>query len=160
MNKEHLLKSAQALVSPNQAAAQEFESLRDSLAEEHNRRMGARPDLERLIGPENRSMMEDNSRNFCRFMSTLFHAYDPEVFVETVLWVFRAYRGHGFNTAYWPAHLDTFVELARERLSKDTFKETYPFFDWLITNIPVFVAITDDQMNPKETEKPGHAICG
>lgn len=156
MKKEYLMKSAVSLVQPGETAAKEFEQLRDRLAEEHNRRMGARPDLERLIGAGNHSMMEDNSRNFCRFMSTLFSAYQPEVFVETVLWVFRAYRAHGFSTAYWPAHLDTFVELVRERLSPQTFDETYPFFNWLITNIPVFVVITDQQMGASELQEPSH----
>lgn len=156
MDKAYLMNSASALEQPSAEASAEYEQKRDSLAEEHNRRMTARDDLERLIGPGNQNMMEDNSRNFCRFMGTMYSAYAPEVFVETVLWVFRAYRGHGFKTAYWPAHLDTFVEVARERLDKPAFQEVYPFLNWLITNIPVFVAITDDQMNKDPGEEPTH----
>ena len=91
-------------------------------------------------------MMQDNSRNFCRFMSTMFRGYHPEVLVQTVLWVFRAYCSHGFTTLYWPAHLDGFVQLARERLSPATFAALEPHFQWLIVNIPVFVKVSDDQL--------------
>ncbi len=156
MNKDYLMQSAAELVQPSAEAASEYEQKRDSLADEHNRQMGARPDLEKLIGPDNRTMMEDNSRNFCRFMGSMYRAYEPEILVETVLWVFRAYRAHGFKTAYWPAHLDTFVDIARNQLSAQTFASIYPFMNWMITNIPVFVAITDAQTEHLNKEPPGH----
>ena len=156
MTRDYLMKSASELSQPGDAAAAEFERVRDLLADELNRRMGARADLDRLIGVDNRVMMEDNSRNFCRFMSTMFGAYDPHVLVETALWVFRAYRSHGFETTYWPANIDTFVEIAREQLSPGTFSEVYPFFDWLIVNIPVFVAVTDAEMSDPLGEGPAH----
>ncbi len=146
MNLNDLIKTAGALRQPSAEAAAEFEAARDSLAEALNRRMVARPDLDTLIGSGNRAMMEDNSRNFCRFMSSLFLVYEPEVLAQTALWVFRAYRSHGFHTTYWPANLDTFVELARERLAPTAFAETYPFFHWLIVSIPTFVKISDAQL--------------
>ena len=146
MKLEYLQQTARQLRQPVKAAAEEFESNREALAEELNRRMSVRPDLEKLIGSGNLPMMQDNSRNFCRFMSTMFHGYEPEVMVQTVVWVFRAYRGHGFQTLYWPANLDTFVGIMRERITPDTFQELYPFFQWLIVNIPLFVNISDAQM--------------
>lgn len=146
MNQEMLLSSARKLIQPNATAADEFEQKQIELGEKHNQRMGARPDLERLIGTDNLAMMEDNTRNFCRFMGTMFHTYEPTVLVETVLWVFRAYRSHGFNTTFWPAHIDTFIESTRFELTPATFDAVYPFFEWLIVNIPAFVAITDGQM--------------
>jgi hypothetical protein len=112
--------------------------------------------LEKLIGPGNLAMMRDNSRNFCRFMGAMFHAYEPEVLAQTALWVFRAYRSHGFRTTYWPANLDTFVELARDRLAPAAFAEIYPFFQWLIVNIPVFVKISDEQLAEPLPAEPGH----
>jgi hypothetical protein len=89
-------------------------------------------------------------------MGTMFLAYEPEVFVQTVLWVFRAYRSHGFETTYWAANLDTFVEIARDRLAPTTFEELYPFFQWLIVNIPTFVKISDDQLADALTPEPKH----
>lgn len=154
MNPEHLKHTARQLRQPQPEAAAEFESRRDSLAEELNRRMSARPDLEKLIGPGNLPMMQDNSRNFCRFMGVMFNSYEPDVLVETALWVFRAYRAHGFQTTYWPANLDTFIEIARAQLSPATFQQVRPFFEWLVVNIPLFVKLT--QENAVATAPPSH----
>jgi hypothetical protein len=160
MNLPYLIQSAKQLRQPAPAAAAEFESVRESLAEELNRRMADRPDLEKLIGPGNLPMMQDNSRNFCRFMGAMFQAYEPEVMAQTALWVFRAYRAHGFHTTYWPANLDTFVEIARTRLTPTAMAETYPFFQWLIVNIPTFVKISDDQLAEPIASAPSHGSAG
>lgn len=154
MNLPYLIETAKKLRQPTAGAAAEFEAARDSLAEALSRRMSTRTDLEKLIGPGNLAMMEDNSRNFCRFMGSMFLAYEPEVLAQTALWVFRAYRSHGFHTTYWPANLDTFVELASERLAPAAFAETYPFFQWLIVNIPTFVKISDEQLTKPASPAP------
>ena len=156
MKLSYLIETAQQLRQPSAAAAAEFEASRDSLAEELSRQMAARPDLEKMIGAGNLPMMQDNSRNFCRFMGTMFLAYEPEVLAQTALWVFRAYRAHGFRTTYWPANLDTCVEILRARLAPATFSEIYPFFQWLIVNIPTFVKISDDQLAEPLSPVPGH----
>ena len=144
MNKEKLIKSAQELKQPSTDAAKEFDRKQDPMTAELNKRMSSRPDLDKLVGESNLSMMEDNSRNMARFMSSVFFSFEPEVLVETVAWVFRAYRTHGFTLAYWPANLDTFVEIMKDNLSKDSFSQTYPFFNWLIVNIPAFVKLSDE----------------
>lgn len=158
MNQQYLLQTALQIHQPTASAAAEFESSRDGLAEELNHRMSGRADLEKLIGHGNLAMMQDNSRNFCRFMGAMFHAYEPEVLVQTALWVFRAYRAHGFATTYWPANLDTFVEIARGRLTPAAFKEVYPFFHWLIVNIPAFVKISDAQLAEPIPSMPSHSM--
>ena len=77
MNLPYLLQTATQLRQPSAPAAADVEASRDGLAEELNRRLSARPDLEKLIGPGNLSMMQDNGRNFCRFMGAMFRAYEP-----------------------------------------------------------------------------------
>jgi hypothetical protein len=146
ITREELLATARELKQPSPEVADEFGAKRERLAAEGNRRMGARRDLERLVGSGNQAMAEDNNRNFARFMESLFRHYQPEVLVETVLWVFRAYRSHGFQTTYWPANLDTWVELLRGELSGGAFEAVYPFYDWLIVHIPWFVKLTDEQL--------------
>lgn len=156
MTPDYLTQTAHLLRQPSATAAAEFEDHRDALAELLNQRMAARPDLYRLIGPDNLPMMQDNSRNLCRFMGSLFGAYSPQVLVETVLWVFRAYRTHGFQTTYWAANLDTFVEILREQTSAESYDELYPFFAWLITHIPIFVSISDAQLAEPLLDAPSH----
>lgn len=156
MNLTYLNQSALQLRQPVPEASREFELHRDALAAELNLRMSARPDLDRLIGPGNLAMMQDNSRNFCRFMSVQFQGYEPQVLVQTALWVFRAYRAHGFQTTYWPANLDTFVEIMREKATPGTFDQLYPFFQWLIVNVPTFVALSEVNPATAGTLVPNH----
>jgi hypothetical protein len=79
-------------------------------------------------------------------MESMFADYKPNVFLETVLWVFRAYRTHGFHSTYWAANLNIWVDMLKEDLSEQAFKEIYPFYDWLIVNIPIFVKLTDSEL--------------
>lgn len=148
MSREILLDSARALSAPSPEAADTFTTATPAIAAELNRRMGRRTDIETLIGPGNQSMMENNSWNFLRFMSTMFLHYHPEVLVDTALWAFRTYRTHGFQVIYWPANIDTTLEIVRERLPSGVVAEIEPFFIWLIINIPQFEAETQSATKP------------
>ena len=141
--KDQLLQAAKTLRQPKESAAAEFSRKRDQLAAKGNQMLADRSDLEKLVGKGNQQMAEDNNRNFARFMESMFSAYAPEVLVETVLWVFRAYRSHGFQTTYWPANLNIWVEMLKQELSNEAFEEIYPFYHWLIVNIPIFVKCTE-----------------
>ena len=155
--KDRLLTSALALIPPPASAVREFSLKRSRLAAMGNETMAARPDLEKLVGEGNRQMAEDNNRNFARFMETLFGDYTPRVLVETVLWVFRAYRSHGFQTTYWAANLNIWVHMLRRELSAESFEALYPFYHWLIVNIPLFTSLTEtaDDDDP-DTGIPEH----
>ena len=146
MGKDALIRSATELSPPPPEAVAEFDAKHEALAAELTERMFARADVDQLIGENNRDMMANNSRNFFRFMDSIFHHYDPAVFVQTVHWVFRTYRQHGFQVLYWPAHIDTAVEIMRRELSPATFSAIHPFFDWLLNNIPAFTDDSDEEM--------------
>ncbi len=135
--------SADKLIQPSAASANEFEEKREMLAAEMNRLMIARSDLTTLIREGNQAMMEENHRNHARFLSSVFQTYQPAVLVETVLWVFRAYRLHGFQLTYFPAQLDQWVEIFKTHLSDETFRDIYPFYHWMIVNQAAFVTESD-----------------
>ena len=147
VTRDDLVVSAGILAQPSRQAAEEYGSRSDGFAEEMNRIMGERPDMAFMVGG-NRAMMEDNHRNHARFMETLFCAYNPAVLVDTVLWVFRAYRSHGFQLTYWPAQLDTWVGVLRRELSPQAFAEIYPFYHWMIINQPAFALLSDSFVAP------------
>jgi hypothetical protein len=149
MNKEELIATATALAYPTPAAAHEYSEKRERLAAEINRIMGQRADLKDLIGAGNHDMMEDNHRNHARFLTSLFQDFSPIVLVETVLWVFRAYRSHGFHLTYWPAQLDTWVEIMKKELTPATFENVYPVYHWMIIHQPDFVALSDQFVVPE-----------
>jgi hypothetical protein len=154
--KDALLTTAQKLDPPAETAIREFEAKWEQVAAAGTRMLMARPDLEKLVGKGNEQMAEDNNRNFPRFMLSLFSDYQPAVFVETVLWVFRAYRSHGFYTTYWAANLNIWVDLLQKELSADAWTQIYPFYNWLIVNIPVFTAVTDTDLTASVSNRPDH----
>ena len=143
MQKDELIQTARSLAQPSSSAALEYSRKREALAAEINGVMSKRQDLDALIGSGNLAMMEDNHRNHARFMESMFTAYDPAVLVSTVLWVFRAYRAHGFRLAYWPAQLDTWIEILRADLSEEAFKEIYPFYNWMLINQEAFTELSE-----------------
>jgi hypothetical protein len=143
MDKNKLLKTASDLKQPSKQSAEEFIAKSDRLAAEMNRIMASRKDVKMMVGEDNISMMEDNHRNHIRFFCSAFSHYEPEILVETVLWVYRAYRSHGFNLSYWPAQLDQWVQVFKTELTAECFKEVYPFYNWMIINQPIFVAESD-----------------
>ncbi len=147
MKKEDLVKSASALKQPTAEAVEEFSTKAEAMINTLNDRLSRRDDIVQLIGEGNSDMMFDNHRNHIRFMISLFKAYDPVVFTETVLWVFRAYRSHGFKLTYWPAQLDTWVDVFNSELSRECFDQIYPFYDWMIVNNPIFAGISDQAIS-------------
>lgn len=145
--KQQLLNSAKKLQQPTESATTEFSHKREQLAAKGSQLLSERNNMEKLVGKGNKQMSEDNNKNFARFMESMFSEYDPNVLVETVLWVFRAYRSHGFQTTYWAANLNIWIEMLKNEMSEETFNELYPFYNWLVVNIPVFVKLTDKDIN-------------
>lgn len=131
--------AADELSQPSEETATEFSSKRDEIAVELNRRMGQRPDLDRLIGEGNHNMMEDNHRNQTRFIESQMMHFSPEVLVETIMWVMSAYPNHGFTKAYFPAVLDEATGVIKDLLSEKAYEEVYPFYHWMIVHHPGFV---------------------
>jgi len=153
MKKKELVKTASALIPPSDEAIAEFSEKADGMINILNQRFSQRKDIEQLIGEGNLDMMHDNHRNHVRFMISLFNEYDPVVFTETVLWVFRAYRSHGFKLTYWPAQLDSWVEIFKSKLSQECFNQIYPFYHWMIVNNPIFATISDQAIF-EDTQAP------
>ena len=144
MTVEELIEAAAQLPKPNAEAAAEYAARSESLAAELNRAMCAREDVKMLIGANNTEMMQDNHRNHARFMSSLCAEYHPEVLVNTVLWVFRAYRAHGFRLTYWPAQLAAWISLLERELSEPAFDSIYPLYHFMLIHQADFVRLSDE----------------
>ena len=142
MDKKILIKSAGELRSVSKAAANEYILKSDTLIAEINNRMSNRPDLLPLIGESNLTMMKDNHANHVRFIGSILKNRNDEILVETILWVFRAYRNHGFSLGYWAAQLSTWIDILRKALTEDSFEEIYPYYEWMQVNIPLFSLVS------------------
>lgn len=151
MDKKALLKSANELKQPETKAAAEYVEKSMQLADSVSTILKNRLDLYKLIGENNLDMMLDNHRNHARFMSTMFINYNADVFLNTIFWVFRAYRSHGFSISYWPAMLDTWIEEMKKEMSADSFDQVYPFYHWMLIRQAAFIDISDKEIGRKES---------
>ncbi|MDQ0288728.1 hypothetical protein [Oligosphaera ethanolica] len=143
MDKIDLVSSAQALPPVSAAAADEYSRKAEVLANAVSAVLLQRADIEALVGKNNLDMMKDNHANHARFIASILQRPNAEVLVESVLWVFRAYRSHGFATNYWAAQLNTWFQVLPQQLSAASWAEIRPWYEWLQVNIPIFVLLTD-----------------
>ena len=149
MNKLYLLQTCEKLKEVSKTASEEYSDKADKLVSEMNSIMQKRTDIEELVGKENLTMMQDNHSNHARFITSILKDFNSEVLVETILWVFRAYRSHGFSTNYWAAQLNTWDQVLNNELSKESYFEIIPLYDWMQINIPSFVKLSDEKLeNP------------
>lgn len=147
MNKETLLLTAQKLVQPGEKAAREFSDKLEILITSMNTTMLDRNDIKEMVGENNIQMMKDNHANHARFMESVFNVYVPEVLVDTVLWVFRAYRSRNFSSTYWSAQLNTWLEVYKVHLTDSTYAEILPFYKWMQVNIPIFNSLAENDID-------------
>lgn len=146
MDKNFILESAKKLKQVSEKSAEEFSAKSELLIAKINELMIERADLEKFIGEDNIAMMKDNHANHVRFISSMLKMYNPEILTDTVLWVFRAYRSHGFKTNYWATQLNSWILIINQLLTKESFNEIYPIYEWMQINIPIFVKLSDEKL--------------
>lgn len=144
MSKQELIRTATKLIQVNEQMAAEYANKRETLVEAMNQVMLARADVFALVGESNVEMMKDNHANHARFLESIFHKHNPEVLVDTVLWVFRAYRSRNFSSTYWAAQLNAWLEIYKEKLSPECYNAVYPYYSWMQINIPIFNAMAEE----------------
>jgi len=146
MTKTELLQTAQQLRQVDARVASEYEQKSGQLNAKINQLMLERADIKELVGEINISMMKDNHANHVRFIASILRNHNPEILVDTVLWVFRAYRSRGFSSNYWAAQLNTWIEIIKEELSTETYHQVFPLYEWMQVNIPTFVKLSDEKL--------------
>ncbi len=150
MTKEYLIENAKNLSPVNEAAAKDYENNEDKLVDKMNSIMLAKEDIISIIGVNNIDMMKDNHANHARFMVSVFKDYNADVLVETILWVFRAYRSHGFTTNYWATQINNWMKLINEDLNEETVKEILPYYNFMLVNIPIFVKVSNEKLESSD----------
>jgi len=146
MDKKYLLESAANINQVSESTYVEFQKKAELLTQKMNATMLERPDLEKLIGENNVIMMKDNHANHVRFIASMLKNHNAEVLLASVLWVFRAYRSHGFATSYWAAMLNGWMSIIKENLSPESYIEVIPYYEWMQINIPAFVLLSDEKL--------------
>ncbi|MBN2755263.1 MAG: hypothetical protein JXR81_10460 [Candidatus Goldbacteria bacterium] len=145
MNRDMLVESAKKLKQPSEKSTGEYSGKRAKIAAEMNILMEARKDILELTGNNNLEMMKDNNNNHSMFMDSLFTAFNPEVIADTVIWVFKVYGSHGFGDLYFSATLEGWLTVLKKELSPEAYDEIYPFYKWMIVNIPAFAELAGEK---------------
>ena len=135
MTKEQLILSANSIHLPSLEAQKAYENHQEALAEKVTDMMLSRDDIEKLVGVSGKDMMRDNHKNHARFISHLFKEFSGSVLVDTVYWVFKNYKSHGFSRIYWSAQLNCWLKAMKEILKPSDYDELSPLYDWLIINL-------------------------
>ncbi|MBF0227094.1 MAG: hypothetical protein HQK76_16745 [Desulfobacterales bacterium] len=143
MNREDLIKTALDLKGFESFAIDEYSLKKDILVVKINKKMIARLDIKEIIGENNIEMMKDNHANHARFVENILRNYNAVILVDTVSWVFRAYRSRGFHPNYWAAQLNGWIDILKEELSKESFNVIYPLYNWFTVNIPAFTNLSE-----------------
>lgn len=152
MDRKVILESAQKLQKISEKSYAEYNEKSEFLVNKMNSIMLERPDLEKLIGSNNSEMMKDNHSNHVRFLVSMFNNYNADVFVDTILWVFRAYRSHGFTTNYWATQLNAWINIMAEELTPACYQEVFPYYEWMQTNIASFVLLSDEKLEASNSK--------
>jgi hypothetical protein len=154
MDLKTLLQSATNLPQVSSASAQEYKDSCDILVARINQRMCSRSDIRALTGEHNLDLMKDNHSNHARFMTSIFIQKNPLALVDTILWVFRAYRARGFETTYWAAQLNAWIELIGDTISAEACSEILPYYEWMLLQIPSFTVLSELPVTDYKVKTP------
>jgi len=155
--KDKLLQMAKEIKQADSVCIEEYNQKRKQLVEKINNIMLNRPDLKELIGDNNIDIMKDNHSNHTRFVQSILTDYNPEVLIDTVAWVYRAYRSRGFHTTYWSAQINSWIDILKESLSEETFKAFYPLYNWFCITIPLFTNMSDKELSEFNSNVTEHS---
>lgn len=150
MTIHQLIQSAETLPAPGADSISEYDQKQEQMVAMLNNIMKDRKDLKQLIGEGNLDMMLDNHRNHARFIASFLITFEPQLLVNTILWVFRAYRSHGFRLTYWPAQLHQWMVVLKQCLSPQAFNQIAPLYNWMIINQPAFASLSDEGLESPE----------
>ncbi|GJQ64577.1 MAG: hypothetical protein SCALA702_36300 [Melioribacteraceae bacterium] len=145
MNRNSLLGSAKKLNQVSEKSFNEYSENSESLIFHINNFMGSNAEIQKLVGNNDLTIMKTNHTNHVKFMASIFKQYNPEVFVDTILWAFSAYRNHGFHRKYFEIQLAAWDDILSNNLSEESYMEIIPYYEWIIKNIPVCISITENQ---------------
>lgn len=146
MKLNDLLEVAKSLPKISNSSIDEYDNKKEILINEINNTIINRKDLLQLIGREsNKEMMRNNHHNHVLYMINLFKQFNANNFVSTVIWVMQTYQKHSFSPLYWSAQLSSWDNILRRNLSDSSYDEIIVFYNFMITNLPIFNQLAKDE---------------
>jgi hypothetical protein len=111
-----------------------YQNAGDSLIAGINQRMLSTKEMQGLIDSGNKEKILINHTNHVRFMESIMQNFDPQVFVTTILWVYKTYRKHNFPDDYWKYAYPVYEKCLYECLEPTHAEEISVFYSWLKKN--------------------------
>jgi len=139
MDKSELKQLARKLRKPSLQSYNNYVDQTQLMLNDVLRKMKAAPDYEEKVG-DNMDTMDMNLTSHTQFMSSLFLNYDVNVFIETILWVYRTYMARGVQDVYWLNSYDIWLEVIKQKLSPASFDEIKSFYLFMQQNHSHFVS--------------------
>ena len=151
--KEKLLEELTELSPVSQSSAKAYHEHMTFLLDRVNKKMASRPDLPDLVGSNPLSFMYDNHRNHAVFMDNVFQLSLFPLLLDTVPWVYRTYRNHGFSHDYFPAHLRAWREAIPEILDPETSAPLVRVYDWMLSRHEDFIALSREAPESEDASR-------
>ena len=139
---EDLIKSAEQLKQISEETVNAYAQKQKQIIARTNDLLLNLENIHSLTGGNDESKMIINHTNHVRFMESIMRNFNPEVFINTILWVYRAYSKHGFDPKYWEVAFNKYDEAVKDILEKDAYAEISGYYSWLRKNHRNFVALS------------------
>ncbi|MFP4194722.1 MAG: B12-binding domain-containing protein [Desulfobacterales bacterium] len=136
---EDLVKEAEDQAEIPEQSARIYKEHLGELVEKVNSLMLSRADIKMLIGENPAGVMLDNHRNHAFFMSNVFSLNAGGLLARTVPWVYSTYRNHGFDYAYFPAHLNAWCRALEQLLPADDVAPLIRVYEWMLSRHEDFI---------------------
>lgn len=140
--KAELIREAQKLRQPSEAAKAEFSDKKSRMIEKLNNLLLSTHGFEQAVPAERIEMLKDNHYNQFRFMESIYNNFNAEVFVNIIAWAFSVYQNHNFDLLYWDYLFPAVQQVYKEELSQTAFRELSPFYQWMADHKNDFIRIS------------------
>ena len=124
-------------------ATRDYVENTDKLIEMVNNDLKKRDDLEELIGNNSVQVMVDNHENHARFMANVFKLNNYEMLLDTIVWVYRTYRRHGFSYDYFPVELKAWSRTVERELGSRSANQINRIYSFMLDNHERFVELAE-----------------
>ncbi|MFW6335173.1 MAG: cobalamin B12-binding domain-containing protein [Desulfosalsimonas sp.] len=158
---EELMYDLEDLPEIPERTSQLYKNSLGQLVERVNSLMASRPDITLLTGGSPASVMFDNHKNHALFMSAVF-SLDAWCLLARVLpWVYRAYKGRGFDYAYFPAHLQAWRTALYELLPPPDAEPLIHVYEWIESRHEKIIRLSGENvLEAPEPEPRWEETCG
>jgi hypothetical protein len=148
---DSLLDEITKLKKPALESINWYEFHQSKLIDNVNRLLLINPNLFSLIGAESAiDKMLLNHKNHAAFMTTVFRFGNYQMLANTIPWVYRTYKNHGFSYDYFSIELEAWIETLEKNQIGLLLADIIDVYKWMLSNHSRFITISQREINNPE----------